>query len=115
MRKFETKFAAYLHFGKGSSTSFALTTTLAEALSKVASEAIYYLGHHPTTRAHIEEQCAECFNVGTIPKARKKYERKTCPACRGKNDGLLCVEFEIRPPAGVVSIDNGTGDVLVRA
>jgi hypothetical protein len=87
--------------------------TLARALSRAVTDAVYYQAVYPTAKVAIvdvRESCARCHNAGTVTVRRPRSARTVrCPACGGKGarGRLDDIPFVMPDPANRVTLVAG--------
>jgi hypothetical protein len=88
----------------GRDVSSAGQPTLEAALADAITHATYYLAQYPgqpVAITKLRELCNTCSNEGTVPD-RKLYQRKKCPACKGKCPAAKLDDIPVR-------LSNGNG------
>ena len=58
--------------------------TLAEAFAAAFKDGCYYIGMGYTVSVRFRENCQECEGEGTRWSKRRKWQRVTCKACKGR-------------------------------
>lgn len=111
-----THFNATVNFNQFSSMMSGGMKTREDALSNAFETATYYLGMYDSVEIVIEELCHECDGSGEIRvRMPRSWKTKRCQNCKGHRGPVSVLSFPARPHTNVLSIDNGTGDMLTRA
>jgi hypothetical protein len=76
--------------------------TLADAIRRALSDAIYYQAIYPGAKVALcglRESCAACGNAGTVTVRRpRSWKTGKCPECRGAGASGVCGDIPLEMP-----------------